>query len=90
MTITSIDNTRLKPTLLQDGSKGVLLGTRCMASAASTPSAQPSCASNAPPPPWKKRSLSTHGALYSYTLVHVPPAGWPGPVPYILGQVELP
>jgi hypothetical protein len=34
--------------------------------------------------------LSKHGALYSYTIVRVPPAGWPGPVPYILGQVELP
>ena len=34
--------------------------------------------------------LNRHGTLYSYTLVRVPPAGWPGPVPYILGQVELP
>ena len=28
--------------------------------------------------------------MYSYTVVRVPPAGWPGPVPYILGEVELP
>jgi hypothetical protein len=34
--------------------------------------------------------LSKQGVLFSYTVVRVPPAGWPGPVPYILGQVELP
>jgi uncharacterized OB-fold protein len=30
------------------------------------------------------------GVLYSYTVVRVPPAGWPGQVPYILGEIELP
>ena len=34
--------------------------------------------------------LGQKGTLYSYTIVRIPPAGWPGPVPYILGQVELP
>ncbi len=34
--------------------------------------------------------LGQKGILYSYTIVRIPPAGWPGPVPYILGQVELP
>ncbi len=34
--------------------------------------------------------LSKKGILYSYTVVRVPPSGWPGQVPYILGQVELP
>lgn len=34
--------------------------------------------------------LSRQGTLYSYTIVRVPPAGWPGPVPYVLGEVELP
>ena len=34
--------------------------------------------------------LGTRGNLYSYTIVRIPPAGWPGEVPYILGQVELP
>jgi uncharacterized OB-fold protein len=27
--------------------------------------------------------------LYSYTVIHVPPAGWPGRVPYVLGEAEL-
>ena len=34
--------------------------------------------------------LGRHGVLYSYTIVRIPPAGWPGQVPYVLGQVELP
>ena len=34
--------------------------------------------------------LSKQGTLYSYTVVRVPSPGWPGPVPYVLGQVELP
>lgn len=34
--------------------------------------------------------LSREGALYSFTVVRVPPAGWPGKVPYTLGEVELP
>ena len=34
--------------------------------------------------------LGREGTLYSYTIVRIPPAGWPGPVPYVLGQVELP
>jgi hypothetical protein len=34
--------------------------------------------------------LGARGTLYSYTIVHVPPPGWKGEVPYVLGQVELP
>ena len=34
--------------------------------------------------------LCSTGTLYSYTIVRVPPDGWPGPVPYVLGEVELP
>ena len=34
--------------------------------------------------------LGEAGTLYSYTIVRIPPAGWPGQVPYVLGQVELP
>ena len=33
--------------------------------------------------------LGADGTLFSYTIVRVPPAGWPGPVPYILGEIEL-
>jgi uncharacterized OB-fold protein len=34
--------------------------------------------------------LSRQGTLYSFTVVRVPPPGWPGKVPYTLGEVELP
>mgnify|MGYP001185627526 CR=1 FL=1 len=34
--------------------------------------------------------LGVEGVLFSYTIVRIPPAGWPGQVPYVLGQVELP
>jgi uncharacterized OB-fold protein len=34
--------------------------------------------------------LSRQGTLFSFTVVRVPPAGWPGKVPYTLGEVELP
>jgi uncharacterized OB-fold protein len=34
--------------------------------------------------------FSTTGSLFSYTIVRIPPPGWPGPVPYILGEVEMP
>ncbi|MDP6301546.1 MAG: OB-fold domain-containing protein, partial [SAR202 cluster bacterium] len=27
---------------------------------------------------------------YSYTIIHAPPAGWKGLVPYVLGSVKLP
>ena len=38
----------------------------------------------------KSVDLSQRGILYSYTVVRAPPDGWPGPVPYVLGEVELP
>ena len=33
--------------------------------------------------------FGAEGTLFSYTIVRVPPAGWPGPLPYILGEIEL-
>ena len=88
MTITSIDTTRLRLSA-EDGSKGVLLGTRCIDCGVHSFGPAVMCLQCASPT-LEETTLSTHGTLYSYTLVHVPPAGWPGPVPYILGQVELP
>ena len=34
--------------------------------------------------------LSRQGILYSFTVVRVPPAGWPGKVPYTLGDPNPP
>ena len=88
MTVTSVDSTRLKLTA-EDGSNGVLLGTRCTECGVYSFGAAVMCL-HCTSATLEQATLSTHGILYSYTLVHVPPAGWPGPVPYILGQVELP
>lgn len=88
MTVTSVDDTRLRLST-EDGAYGVLLGTRCNDCGVSSFGPAVMCL-QCTSPNLEETTLSTHGTLYSYTLVHVPPAGWPGPVPYILGQVELP
>ena len=84
----SVDPGRLR---LTDpaGAAGILLGMRC-----------PSCdiylfgpavfCQSCTAADLESVELSRHGILYSYTIVRVPPAGWPGPVPYILGEVKLP
>lgn len=46
----------------------------------------PQCGSDAALAP---RALPARGTLYSFTVVHVPPAGLEGASPYALGIVEL-
>jgi len=84
----SVDPERLKLTN-DEGTEGVLLGFHCLE--CDTVIFGPGtfcqrCTSVKLEP----KELSRTGILYSYTVVRIPPAGWPGPVPYILGQVELP
>ena len=87
-TVVSVDPHRLRLTN-PEGTDGVLLGMRCpdcgiyLFGAALFCQA---CASGN----LEAVELSRRGSLYSYTTVRVPPAGWPGPVPYLLGEVELP
>ena len=84
----SVDIRRLKLTN-EEGSEGVLLGFRCPTCdihVFGPATFCQGCASNNLEPV----ELSKKGILYSYTVVRVPPAGWPGKVPYVLGQVELP
>ncbi len=84
----SIDPKRLKLTN-DGGTEGVLLGFRCQECGIAVfgpATFCQGCTSDRLEP----IELNRHGTLYSYTVVRVPPAGWPGPVPYILGQVELP
>ena len=72
-----------------DGQVGVLLGmrcTRCGIVVFGPATFCQSCSSKE----LEGIDLSKSGVLYSYTIVRVPPAGWPGPVPYVLGEVELP
>ena len=84
----SVDNKRLKLTN-KEGTAGVLLGFRCIDCGIHVFGPATFCqactSSNLEPV-----ELGKKGILYSYTVVRVPPSGWPGQVPYVLGQVELP
>ena len=71
------------------GLSGVLLGMRCARCGVCVFGPATFCQSCAAPE-LEAVELSAPGILYSYTIVRVPPAGWPGPVPYVLGEVELP
>ena len=83
----SVDSRRLKLTN-DDGTEGVLLGFRCLDCATVIFGPGTFCqrctSANLEP-----MEFSQTGTLYSYTVVRIPPAGWPGPVPYTLAQVEL-
>ena len=84
----SVDPARLKLTS-EDGTKGTLLGSWCRDCGVycfGPATFCQACTSGA----LDSVELGQRGTLYSFTVVHVPPEGWPGPVPYILAQVELP
>ncbi len=88
VTPVSVDPNRLKITN-DDASEGTLIGFRCKECGASVFGPAifcQSCTSTDLEPV----DLGSKGILYSFTIVRIPPAGWPGPVPYVLGQVELP
>lgn len=86
--VSSVDERLLRLTAA-DGSRGVLLGMRCRRCAVTVFGPATFCQS-CTAPDLDSVALSTQGTLYSYTIVRVPPAGWPGPVPYVLGEVALP
>ena len=84
----SIDPQRLR--LTEDGrTGGVLLGMRCLDCGVTVFGPCAFC-QNCTSDRLEPVELAKTGVLYSYTVVRVPPAGWPGPVPYVLGQVDLP
>jgi len=92
MTPVSVDPNRLKLTN-DDAANGPLAGTligfRCKECGTSVFGYSifcQSCTSSELEPV----DLGTKGVLFSYTIVRIPPAGWPGDIPYVLGQVELP
>ena len=92
----SVDPNRLRITnedapqgSIKDSLKGTLVGFRCKECGASVFGPAifcQSCTSTDLEPV----DLGSKGILYSFTIVRIPPAGWPGEVPYVLGQVELP
>ncbi len=84
----SVDANRLRLTN-EAGTEGVLVGFRCRDCGThvfGTATFCQGCTSDQ----LETVDLSLNGTLYSYTIVRVPSAGWPGPVPYTLGQVQLP
>ena len=88
----SVDPNRLKITN-DDASKGALEGTligfnckECGTTVFGPAIFCQSCTSTQ----LEAVELGGKGILFSYTIVRIPPAGWPGDVPYVLGQVELP
>lgn len=84
----SVDPGRLR---LDDpqGSSGTLLGMRCRECGIYLFGPAVFCQACASQR-LESVDLSRRGTLYSFTIVRVPPAGWPGPTPYVLGEVELP
>lgn len=84
----SVDPQRLKLTD-ESGAQGTLVGFQCKdcrVTVFGPATFCQSCTSS----DLESVELESRGTLFSYTIVRIPPAGWPGPVPYILGQVALP
>lgn len=84
----SVDARRLRITS-EDETEGTLIGFRCRECGVSVfgpVTFCQSCTSFEVEPV----DLGSEGTLFSYTIVRIPPAGWPGDIPYVLGQVELP
>ncbi len=84
----SVDPHRLR-LIDESGGAGVLLGQRCRQCQVCVFGPAifcQACSSD----DLESIQLSQQGTLYSFTVVRVPPAGWPGKVPYTLGEVELP
>ena len=84
----SVDPRRLRITG-ESGNEGTLVGFKCRECGVSVFGPATFCQS-CTSFEVEQVDLGQKGILYSYTIVRIPPAGWPGPVPYILGQVELP
>ena len=84
----SVDPNRLKITN-ESATEGTLIGFRCKDCETTVFGPAVFCQS-CTSTDLEPVELGIKGILFSYTIVRVPPAGWPGPVPYVLGQVELP
>ena len=84
----SVDPSRLRLTN-EEGTQGALLGVRC-GDCGMYAFGQAVFCSACASGNLEAVVLSPRGTLYSYTIVWVPPPGWPGTVPYVLGQTELP
>ena len=75
--------------LNEDGTEGVFLGTKCNECGLCVLGDSVFCV-RCTSGDLAAVDLSSDGTLYSYTIIHAPPAGWKGLVPYVLGSVKLP
>jgi len=84
----SVDSQRLQLTN-DDASTGTLIGFKCNECEASVFGPAIFC-QKCTSTNLVAVDLGDKGVLFSFTIVRIPPAGWPGDIPYVLGQVELP
>ena len=84
----SVDSQRLQLTN-DDASTGTLIGFKCNECEASVFGPAIFC-QKCTSTDLVAVDLGDKGVLFSFTIVRIPPAGWPGDIPYVLGQVELP
>ena len=84
----SVDSQRLQLTN-DDASTGTLIGFKCSECEASVFGPAIFC-QQCTSTDLVAVDLGDKGVLFSFTIVRIPPAGWPGDIPYVLGQVELP
>jgi hypothetical protein len=75
--------------LSEDGTRGVFIGKRCR-NCHEYLMGNPVFCLNCSSQEFDSVEFSTEGILRTYTVIYVPPPGWKGDVPYILGSVELP
>lgn len=66
-----------------------IAGMRCGGCDIESAPPQPTCPNCGRDDALERRVLSSTGQLYSFTIVHVPPAGLEEAAPYALGIVEL-
>ena len=86
--VVSVDDKCLRLTD-ENGERGVLLGMRCRQCGVCVFGPATFCQA-CTSSDLEAVELAQQGTLFSYTVVRVPPPGWPGQVPYVLGEVELP
>jgi uncharacterized OB-fold protein len=75
--------------LSEDGMRGVFIGKRCR-NCREYLMGNPVLCLNCSSQEFDAIEFGTEGVLRTYTVIYVPPPGWKGDVPYILGSVELP
>jgi uncharacterized OB-fold protein len=73
----------------EDGTTGVFIGKRCR-NCREYMIGSPVFCLNCSSTDFDPVEFSQEGILRTYTIIYVPPPGWKGAVPYILGSVEVP